>query len=64
MIALASAIAVALAPAPVAVFGVGAYSCAKAQQPENQFAAFAFVMGYFTGRNVGDLALVGQTTDG
>lgn len=48
----------------VGVFGVGHYSCAKAWTPQNNYASFTWVMGYVTGRNVADRALVGGSIDG
>ena len=51
-------------PKQVVVFGVGHYSCERAWETEFKFSAFSWVMGYFSGRNVGDQTKVGGTTDG
>ncbi len=48
----------------VAIFGVGRYSCAKAWQPENHYASFAWVMGYVSGRNYSDATRTGVATAG
>lgn len=47
-------------PVPIAVFGVGHYSCAKARLPEQRRAAFAWLMGYVSGRNWGESSSVGR----
>jgi hypothetical protein len=47
----------------VSVYGLGTSSCAKAMQPIVRDEAFAWVMGYITGKN-SEKFLVSPMTDG
>lgn len=51
------------APAYWHVWGVGHNSCAKAFSSYEQFATFAWIMGFFTGRDDGKRQ-TGRSTDG
>jgi hypothetical protein len=52
------------APPPFPAFGIGAKACALALSGEDRPAAYAWVMGYFSGVNAGAQGAVGATGDG